>query len=96
MPETSISIRRAQKAFLQTASELQTIESRLADLAKAIVPQAGKLLPKELRGGAQCVRNDLLHDAIETLRVLGGASEEDLMKRRHEVDAASQSIAAFG
>lgn len=96
MPETSISIRRAQKAFLQTASELQEIEGKLAVLAQSIVPQAGKLLPKELRGGAQTVRNDLLHDAIETLRALGGASEEDVMRRRHEVDAATQSIAAFG
>ncbi len=96
MPETSISVRRAQKAFLKTASELQEIEGRLAILAKSIVPQAGKLLPRELRGGAQCVRNDLLHDAIETLRALGGASEEDVMRRRHEVDAATQSIAAFG
>ena len=96
MPETPTSIRRAQRAFLQTASELQEIESRLAALAQSIVPQAGELLPKELRGGAQTVRNDLLHDAIETLRALGGASEEDVMRRRHEVDAATQSIAAFG
>lgn len=96
MPETSISIRRAQKAFLQTASELQDIEDRLATLAKSIAPQAGKYLPKELRGGAQCVRNDLLHDAIETLRTLGAASEEEVMRRRHEVDAATQSITAFG
>ena len=96
MPETSISIRRAQKAFLQTATELQELDSRLAALAKSIVPQAGKQLPKELRGGAQCVRYDLLHDAIETLRVLGGASEEDVMRRRHEIDAATSSVAAFG
>ncbi len=96
MPENSISIRRAQKAFLETASELQDIEGRLATLAKSIVPQNGKLLPRELSGGAQCVRNDLLHDAIETLRALAGASEEDVMRRRHEVDAATQSITAFG
>ena len=96
MPETSISVRRAQEAFLKTASELQEIEGRLATLAQSIVPQAGKLLPKELRGGAQCVRNDLLQDAIETLKALGGASEEDVMRRRHELDAATSSITAFG
>ncbi len=96
MPETSISVRRAQKAFLQTASELQEIEGRLAVLAQSIGPRSGKLLPKELSVGAQCVRNDLLHDAIETLRALGGASEEDVTRRRHEVDAATASIAAFG
>ena len=55
MPETSISIRRAQKAFLQTASELQEIEGRLAVLARSIVPRNGKLLPRELSGGAQRV-----------------------------------------
>ncbi len=96
MSETSISVRRAQKALLQTASELQELDGRLAALAKSIVPQAGKLLPKELRGGAQCVRSDLLHDAIETLKALGAASEEDVVRRRHEVEAATASITAFG
>ncbi len=96
MPETSISIRRAQKAFLDTADELQEVDSRLAALALSIVPQAGKRLPHDLRGGARIVRDDLLRDAIETLRALGGASEEDLVRRRLEIDAATEKIAAFG
>ena len=70
MPETSISIRRAQKG--------------------------GQVLAGELRGGAQAVRSDLLRDAIETLRALAGAEEEDVMRRRLEVEAATSSIAAFG
>ncbi len=96
MPETSISIRRAQRAFLDTASELQELDGRLAALAESIVPQAGRLLPNELRGGAQIVRSDLLRDAIETLRALGGANEEEVARRRLEVEAATESIAAFG
>lgn len=96
MAETSISIRRAQRAFLDTASELQDLDGRLAVLAESIEAQAGKLLPGELRGAAECVRSDLLRDAIDTLRALGGAREEDVIRRRHEVGAATQSIAAFG
>ncbi len=96
MPETSISIRRAQKALLETADELQELDSRLAAVANSIVPQAGKRLPNDLRGGAQCVRNDLLRDAIATLRALGGASEQDVVRRGLEVDVATGAIAAFG
>ena len=96
MAKTSTSIRRAQKAFLDTARELQELDGRLATVAESIVPRTGELLPSELRGGAQCVRSDLLRDAIETLRALGGAREEDVVRRRHKVDAATGSIAAFG
>ncbi len=96
MAETSISIRRAQRALLDAASELQDLDGRLAVLANRIVPRAGELLAAELRGGAQCVRNDLLHDAIETLRALGEASEEDVARRRRQVEMAAEQVAAFG
>ncbi len=96
MPETSISIRRAQKAFLDTADELQELDGRLAAVAESIVPLAGQRLPSDLRGGARVVRDDLLRDAIETLRALAAASEEDLARRRLEIDAATEKIAAFG
>ncbi len=96
MSETSISIRRAQRRFLETAAELKELDGRLAVLAKSIVPQTGRVLPGELRGGAQIVRTDLLRDAIETLQALGGASEEGVRRRRLEAEAATASIAAFG
>ena len=96
MPETSMTARRAQSALLETADELRQIDRRLADLAGAIVPQPGRVLPEELRGGAQCVRTDLLRDAIETLNALGHATEREVTRRRLEVDAAVERIAAFG
>ena len=96
MPEDSVSLRRAQKAFLRTAAELQAIDDRLAAVADAIIPRLGKVLPSELKGGAQCVRSDLLQDAIETLRALGHATEDSVRQKRSEVDAAVGMIAAFG
>ncbi len=96
MAETSISIRRAQRGFLETAAELEELDGRLAVLAESIMPRNGSVLPGELRGGAQIVRTDLLRDAIETLQALAGASEEDVMRRRLDVESATSSIAAFG
>jgi hypothetical protein len=96
MPDSSISIRRAQKALRQAASELQELDGRLAALARSIVPQAGRLLPAALRGGAECVSSELLRDAIETLEALAGASEDDVARRRFEIDAAAEQVAAFG
>ncbi len=97
MAETSISIRRAQRGFLETAAELQELDGRLAALAESIMTTgSGSVLPGELRGGAQIVRTDLLRDAIQTLQALGGANEEDVMRRRLDVEAATSSIAAFG
>ncbi|MCP3961765.1 MAG: hypothetical protein GY719_28315 [bacterium] len=94
--DTVISARRAQRALLQTADELRRIDRRLAEVAGAIAPQPGRALPGELRGGAQCVRTDLLRDAIDTLSTLGRANEQDVARRRFEIDAAAGRVAAFG
>ena len=92
----SISVHRFQESLLQTASELTELDGRLAALADAIEPRLGRVLPGELRGGAQCVRTDLLRDAIETLRTLGHATEQSVLEKRLELGAAVERIAAFG
>ncbi len=94
--EPVISARRAQRALLQTADELRRIDRRLAEVASAIASQPGRALPGELRSGAQCVRTDLLRDAIDTLSALGHASEQDVARRHLEVDDAAGRVAAFG
>ena len=96
MPDSSISIRQTQRALRHAASELQQLDGRLAALARSIVPEAGKRLPAALRGGAESVSSDLLRDAIETLEALAGASEDDVARRRLEIDAAAEQVAAFG
>ncbi len=96
MTDSSTSIRRAQRALRQAASELQELDGRLATLARSIVPSSGRLLPAALREGAECVSSDLLRDAIETLETLAGASEGDVARRSFEIDAAAEQVAAFG
>ncbi len=96
MSTQTTSIPAAQAALLQIASELQTLDARLISLALSIEPKLGSSLPGELRDGIRCVRTDLLHDAIETLRTLGNATESRVLSRRLEIDAAAQLTAAFG
>lgn len=96
MPQTRITVRAAQQALLRTASELQALDGRLAVLADSIETAGGRALPGELRGVTQCVRTDLLRDAIHTLEALGRATEQSVVEHRLEVDAAARRIAAFG
>ncbi len=96
MPNHRISIPDAQSSLLQTARELRAIDRRLAELAESIPQRLGHRLPDELRDGAQCVRTDLLSDAIDTLEALGNASEESLSQRRHEIATSADLVAAFG
>ncbi len=96
MTRDSLSQRRAQQMFLRTADELQAIDDRLDALADSITPSLGRALPNELKSGAQCVRSDLLQDAIETLKALGHATEDSARRRHGEIDATAGTIAAFG
>lgn len=96
MSDDASTPRRAQRTLLRTAAELRAIDDRLAALAESITPSLGRLLPSELRGGAQCVRDDLLQDAIGTLEALGHATEDSVRQRRRELDDAAGLIAAFG
>ncbi len=96
MPNHHTSISEVQTSLLQTARELRAIDHRLAELAESIQPRLDQRLPDELHGGTQCVRHDLLSDAIETLETLGHASEESLSQRSFCIEDAAQQIAAFG
>ncbi len=51
-------LRKAQKAFLETARELEAIEERLAELSATLSGVAK---------GKKIVRGGLLRDAIDTL-----------------------------
>lgn len=96
MTSQKTNVPAAQSALRQIASELQDLDCRLVALAESIEPTLGRSLPGELRDGIRCVRTDLLHDAIETLRALGDASESRVVSRRLEIDAAAKLVAAFG
>ncbi len=96
MTVTSITAPRFQQNILQIGRELADLDGRLARLADSIQPEVGKALPGELRGGAHCVRTDLLRDAIDTLETLGHATEESVLEKRHAVTSAIERIAAFG
>lgn len=96
MPAKSLSVPAAQKALLEAADELRRIDAHLAAVAGSIETRLGRSLPGELRDGTECVRIDLLHDAIETLKALGRATESRVVSRRLEVDGAAELVAAFG
>ncbi|MEM7356886.1 MAG: hypothetical protein AAF657_39095 [Acidobacteriota bacterium] len=95
-PVQPLSVAAAQRALRQTADELRTIDARLAAIAGAIETRLGSSLPGELRDGTECVRTDLLHDAIESLKALANASESRVVSRRLRIDAAAELVAAFG
>lgn len=96
MPANTLSVSAAQRALLEVADEIRQLDARLATVACSIEPRLGSSLPGELRDGAQCVREDLLHDAIESLKALGRATESRVLSRRLEIDAAAELVAAFG
>ena len=95
MLETAHNLRHAQSTLLQIADELRRLDGRLAAVVDSIEPGRGNQLSDELRGGAQCIRTDLLSDAIDTLCALGGATEESAVRRRHGIKGAFGSL-AFG
>ncbi|MEM7583353.1 MAG: hypothetical protein AAF560_08240 [Acidobacteriota bacterium] len=95
MPDYS-TLAGVQLSLLQAVNELRAIDRRLAELADSIAPGLGHRLPDELESGTQCVRSDLLSDAIETLEALGQATEESVIRRRRSIDDAAGLIVAFG
>ncbi|RMH21664.1 MAG: hypothetical protein D6696_05285 [Acidobacteria bacterium] len=85
-------LRQAQLALRQIAADLERADRRLQAVAATIEP-AG-LLAAELRDGARSVATDLLGDAIDTLRMLGGTDEAGVARRRREIDGAARLAAA--
>ena len=95
MPAEPMNVHAAQHALLRIAAQLEKIDSHLALIAESLEPRFDRSLSGELRLGAQCVRDDLLSDAIDTLGSLGRATEASVESRRREVDVATDRIAAF-
>lgn len=85
MPQVSLATRRAQCVLLEIAEDLRRADRRLAEVVDALDPESAEALHEELVSVAQCVRTDLLSDAIETLFSLGYRSEDEAMLRRLEL-----------
>ncbi len=85
-----------QKSLLRIADEIARLDRRLGSLADTLEPGCAGSLTAVLAEGAHCVRSDLLSDAVATLTRLGEATEEDVRRRRLEVETAAGRIAAFG
>ena len=76
-----------QIAIQSVATELRRIDDRLADISRRLHDSGdhrGFDAPTELRSAVDCVRSDLLTDAIETLSFAATASEEDLHRSFEE------------
>ena len=77
--------RRAQSVLLEIAEDLRRADQRLQDVVDALDPDSAEALHEELVSIAQCVRTDLLADAIDTLYSLGYRTEDEAMRRRMEL-----------
>lgn len=77
----------SQSAIQSVATELRRIDNRLAEISRRLQGSGdprGFDVPTELRGAVDCVRSDLLTDAIETLSFAATASEADLHRSFEE------------
>jgi hypothetical protein len=74
-----------QGAIQDAAAELRRLDERLAEICGRLPePARGFDILTELRGTVDCVRSDLLSDAIATLSVAATASESDLHRSFEE------------
>jgi hypothetical protein len=65
-----------QQAVLEVSIRLQKVGDQLADLSSGLPEPAEKFdIKAELRGVLECVRNDLLADAVNTLRAAATRDE---------------------
>ena len=78
-------VRRAQSVLLEIAEDLRRADRRLSDVVESLDPESAEALHEELVSVAQCVRADLLSDAIETLYALGHRTEDEALRRRLEL-----------
>ncbi len=76
-----------QVAIQNVATELRRIDDRLAEISRRLQGSGdhrGFDIQTELRSAVDCVRSDLLTDAIETLSFAATASEADLHRSFEE------------
>ncbi len=78
-------VRRAQSVILEIAEDLRRADRRLAEVVESLDPESAEALHEELVSVAQCVRTDLLSDAIETLYALSCRTEDEALRRRLEL-----------
>ena len=81
----TLAVRRAQSQLIEIAEEIRRADQRLSQVVESLDPESSEALHEELVSVAECVRTDLLSDAIETLMSLGYRSEEEALKRRLEL-----------
>ena len=87
-------VRHAQDAFLQIADDMHKLDQRLDALIDLLDNGPRGLLSEELVGVARCLRTDVLVDAIDTLKVLGRQTEEDVAQKRIDVLEAVEALAS--
>ncbi len=93
---TPLSASAAQERIRQIVDHLAALDSQLATVHSGIQPDPVNVLAGELRAGVECVRADLLGDAVATLTALTGLTEADARDRRVEAVSVVERIAAFG
>ncbi len=76
---------RAQEALTEIVDELRQLDERLRTLVEAIGPKGEEILGADLRAGVECIRADLLSDAISTLSALAALTEDAALERRFDV-----------
>ena len=58
-------VRRAQTLLIEIAEDLRRADDRLSEVVESLNPESAEALHEELVSVAQCVRTDLLNDAID-------------------------------
>ena len=87
---------QAQETLASIVDELRQLDERLRRLAETIASEAEEILAADLRAGVECVRADLLSDAISTLSALATVTEDAALRRRVDIVDTVKQIAAFG
>ncbi len=90
----STPIPEAQQQLAALVEELRSLDERLSTIAAGIAADPDEILPAELQAGVECVREDLLSDAIATLAGLAALTEDAALERQVEVADAVERLAA--
>lgn len=96
MTPTTLPISAVQAELRAISGKLRDFDQRLDELARAIEPKAGEVLPTQLVGGVDTIRRDLLSDASESLLALAELDEEAAARRLLETVDLLDRLAAVG